>query len=459
MKRTTLRSIAALARVNTPRTRKRYPISDALVASRDATASLAIQWATESKSRYHVDMSMRRTASALSFVAALVAGLAGLASSAGADTFSGFSGVDRAYLVNQDRVCTPIVVANSTAAGAPRCEKAAADKIAQLSIKPPNIQSGAKASFAVQAAGRTVTVTRKTGGTVVTWDAPDPVVKIVELYASQYDDRVAIAFAVRRAGREVTDVVAFDLGQNQTAVKDPISAVKDPTDPAKDPSALAPPLAPPPAESPKLTTAVTAARAAAKPKALAAWRAVLALDASHSEALFRSAAAQAADKHHAEAVATLESLAGSGRADAVEWLVEARFDPAFAALRAEPKFRAAVGLDRKPATIYERLMGFGGQWEQTGTSCDRPEVRFVATRERSVRIRVKTTCEGSVFDTSFKGTWRADGDRIVLQLPTKGKQLTAADEATCGFEAAGDEDALRCALGHDIDFVVLPTRR
>jgi hypothetical protein len=23
----------------------------------------------------------------------------------------------------------------------------------------------------------------------------------------------------------------------------------------------------------------------------------------------------------------------------------------------------------------------------------------------------------------------------------------------------GDEDALRCALGHDIDFVVLPTRR
>jgi hypothetical protein len=431
-------------------------------------APLAIRWATESKSRYHVDMSMRRTASALSFIVVLtglagLAGLAGLVSSARADSFSGFSGVDRAYLVNQDRVCIPIVVANSAATGAPRCEKAAADAIAQLSIKPPIIQSGAKASFAVAVAGRTVTVTRKSGGTVVTWEAPDPVVKIVDLYASQYDDRVAIAYNVRRAGREVTDVVAFDLGQNQTAVKDPIATVKDPSaDPSKDPSrdpARALATAPPPPADPKLTQAVAAARAAAKPKALAAWRAVLAVDASHAEALYRSAAAEAFARHATEALAALSSLAGSGRADAIEWLVEARFDPAFAALRADPKFRAAVGLDRKPATTYERLMGFGGQWEQTGTSCDRPEVRFVATRDRNVRIRVKTTCEGSVYDTSFKGTWRADGDRIVLVLPTKGKQLTAADEATCGFETAGDEDALRCALGHDIDFLVLPTRR
>jgi hypothetical protein len=396
-------------------------------------------------------MSMRRTASALSFVA----GLTGVVPWAGADTFNGFSGVDRPYLVNQDRVCTPIIVANSTAAGVPRCEKAAADAIAQLSIKPPIIQSGAKASFSVQASGRTMTVTRKTGGSVVAWDAPDPIVKVVELYASQYEDRVAIAYVVRRAGRELTDVVAFDLGQNQTAVKDPIRVARDPAaDPAKDPAALAPPP-----EDPNVTKAATAARAAPRPKALAAWRAVLVLDGSHSEAWFRSAAAQAADKHSAEALAALQSLAGSGRPDAIEWLVEARFDPAFAALRADPKFRTAVGLDRKPATTYERLMGFGGQWEQSGTSCDRPEVRFVATRERSVRIRVKTTCEGSVYDTAFKGTWKADGDRIVLQLPTKGKQLTAADEATCGFEAAGDEDALRCALGHDIDFLVLPTRR
>jgi hypothetical protein len=128
-------------------------------------------------------------------------------------------------------------------------------------------------------------------------------------------------------------------------------------------------------------------------------------------------------------------------------------------MRADPSFRSAVGLDRKPATVYERLMGFGGQWEQTGTSCDKPEVRFIAKRDRTFRLRVKTTCEGSVYDSPFKGTWRIDGTRIVLSLPNQGKVASAADEAACMFEATGDEDAMRCALCRDIDFVVLPTRR
>jgi hypothetical protein len=428
-----------------------------------------VRLARRSIARYHVAMSMRRTASALSLASLLASGLAlvCLASAAHADTFSGFSGVDRPYLVNQDRVCTPIVVANSTATGAPRCEKATADVVARLSIKPPIVQSGPAAAFTAQASGRTITVSRKTGGTVVTWDAPDPVVKLIELYASQYDDRVAVAYNVRRAGKEVTDIVAFDLGHNQTAVKPPAPPVSPPvdttvpptSDPTKDPARDAGKPGPPRVIDPKLAKAVANARAAPKNKALAAWQAVLALDTIHAEALFRSAAAQVAAKHTADALASLAALAGSGRTDAIEWLVEARFDAAFAPLRADPKFRAVVGLDRKPATTYERLMGFGGQWEQSGTSCDRPEVRFTATRDRNVKIRVKTSCEGSIYDSSFKGTWRVDGDRVVLQLPTKGKQLTAADEATCGFEGAGDEDAMRCSLGHDLDFVVLPTRR
>ncbi len=405
---------------------------------------------------------MRRSARALSLVAGL-AGLVCFAPAARADSFSGFSGVDRPYLVNQDRVCTPIVVTNSTAAGAPRCEKAPADLIARLSIKPPIVQSGPSAAFAAQVSGRTITVSRKTGGVIVTWDAPDAVVKIIDIYASEYADRVAIAYNVRRAGKEVTDVVAFDLGQNQTAVQDPALPPHASTDPTKDPSAPPADLTtqgkPAPPADPKLVKAIADARAAPKGRALAAWKAVLALDAAHAEALFRSAVAQIAAKHPAEALAALASLAGSDRADAIEWLVEARFDAAFAPLRADPKFRATVGLDRKPETTYERLLGFGGQWEQSGTSCDRPEVRFAASRDRNFKLRVKTACEGSIYDTSFKGTWRIDGDRIVLQLPTKGKQLSTADEATCKFEGAGDEDAMRCSLGHDIDFLVLPTRR
>jgi hypothetical protein len=397
-------------------------------------------------------MSMRHTAYALTVIVGLV-GLVGHPGAARGDTFSGFSGVDRPYLVNQDRVCTPIAVVNSTAAGSPRCEKAAADVIAKLSIKSPIAQAGAKAAFAAQAAGRTLTISRKAGGTVVTWDAPDAIVKIIELYASQYDDRVAVSFNVRRLGKEVTDVVAFDLGQSQTAIKpadpDPV-APADPTRPA---------VAPAPPADPAITKAIGDARAAPKAKQVAAWRAVLALDDANPEARFRIAVADAAAKRTGDALTSLRALAGSTRDDAIEWLIEARYDPAFAALRADPGFRTAVGLDHKPATIYERFMGFGGQWEQTGTSCDKPEVRFVARRDRSFQLRVKTTCEGRIYDTPFKGTWRIDGARIVLALPNQGKQVTAADEAACGFEVTGDEDAMRCAIGRDIDFVVLPTRR
>jgi len=103
-------------------------------------------------------------------------------------------------------------------------------------------------------------------------------------------------------------------------------------------------------------------------------------------------------------------------------------------------------------------MGFGGQWEQTGTSCDKPQVSLVAQRDRSFKLRVKTACEGHIFDTPFKGVWRTDTDKIILVVPTQGK-ATDKDEAPCKFERVGDEDALHCVLGRDIDFTVLPTRR
>jgi hypothetical protein len=255
---------------------------------------------------------------------------------------------------------------------------------------------------------------------------------------------------VRRAGRELTDVIAFDLLKPGAAPQDP-NANPQPT--TQQPTQPAPP------EDPKVTAAVKAARAAQKAKQLDGWKAVLALDPAHAEALFRIAAIHAASKRNQDAIDTLTQLANTKREDAIEWLVEARFDASFAALRGDAKFRGVTGLDRKAQNAYERFMGFGGQWEQTGTSCDKPEVRLDMMRDRSFKLRVKTVCEGQVFDTPFKGTWRIDGDRIVLSVPTKSQKVTAKDEAPCKFERAGDEDALRCQLGHDLEFVVLPTRR
>jgi hypothetical protein len=377
-----------------------------------------------------------------------------VAGTAAADKLGGFSGVDRPYLVNQDRVCTPLPVTSGTATGAPACKQAGADVVARLSFKDPIPQRGPKATFAATASGRTLTVTRKASGTpVVTWSAVDPIGKVVEVYASPYEDRIGVAYTTRRLGKEVTDVIAFDLGQGAGIAPTAPGEPKDPG--ARDPSA-----APAPPADPKVTAAVAAARKApAGAKALAAWKAVLALDGTHPEALFRVAAAQVAAKQGADALATLGVLGGAAHPEAIEWLVEARFDPAFAAVRADPKFRAAVGLDRKGSTAYERMMGFGGQWEQTGTACDKAEVRLHALRDRTFKLRVKTACQGNTFEMPFKGTWRIEAGQIVLSFPNKGRATTAADESACSFEPAGDEEALKCTIGRDLEFTVLPTRR
>lgn len=357
-----------------------------------------------------------------------------------ADTFGGFSGVDRPYLVSPDRVCAPLAVTGGVATGTPKCEKAATDAIAHLDFKPP-----VPAQLRASASGKTLKVTNKAGDVVVTWDAPDPIGKVVDVFASKYEDRVAVTYTTRRLGKEVTDVVAFELVKT--------TGRTEPAQPQQGPQPTTPqPVAPQPAEDPKVTKAVEAAR---KIKTKAAWTAVLAIDPDHSEAQYRLA--QLAGK---AAMPQLQKLAQSKRPDAIEWLVEARFDPAFAPLRADPAFRAAVGLDRKPATVYEHVMGFGGHWEQTGTSCDKAQVNLDLQRERSFKLRVKTTCEGQAFDLPFKGTWRLDGQGIVLVLPpAKGQAASTKDEAPCTLEKSGDEDALHCDLGRDLEFTVLPTRR
>lgn len=383
----------------------------------------------------------------------------GLASAARADKFGGFSGVDRPYLVNQDRVCTPLKVTAGAASGAPSCTKAATDAIAKLSIKDPIAQAGAKATFAASASGRTLTVTRKaSGAAVVVWSALDPIGRVVEVYASQYNDRVAVAYTTRRAGSEVTDVVAFDLGAGAPTPTPDVPPSGSVGIGGRLQTDGGPRIPPPPAD-PKLTAAVTAARKATGARAIAAWKSVLALDAAHAEALFQTAAAQAAAKQAAAALATLDALAATNRPDAIEWQIEARFSPAFAALRTDTKFRAAVGLGRPAASDYERLMGLGGQWEQAGTACDTAEVRLHALRDRTFKLRVKTVCQGSTSEMPFKGTWRIDGARVILTFPNKGKAVSAEDETACAFERANDEDALKCTMGRDLEFTVLPTRR
>lgn len=360
-----------------------------------------------------------------------------VATPAFADSFGGFSGVDRPYLVSPDRVCTPLEVKDKLATGMPSCAKGTTESIAHLDVKEP-----ARGELKATASGTKLTVTNKAGDTLVTWTAPDPIGNVTDVFVSKYEDRVAVVYTTRRLGKEVTDVVAFELVKT-TGRSEPVKPVE------QQPAVT---QAPAPVQDPKVGKAVESAR---KIKTKVAWQAVLALDPDNSEARYRLAAL--AGK---AGTPELQALAKSKRPDAIEWLVEARFDPAFAALRADKAFRDATGLDRPPATMYEHVMGFGGQWEQTGTSCDKAEVHLTLQRDRSFKLRVKTKCEGQGFDLPFKGTWQVDPDGIVLALPpAKGKAASAKDQAPCTLAKAGEEDSLHCDLGNELDFTVLPTRR
>jgi hypothetical protein len=382
-------------------------------------------------------------------IAALVT-VVSLASPASAGVFGGFGGREDGYLVGSDKICTPLAVEAGKASGTPACSKASDDQVAQLSVKTPKAVHGRDASHTAASKGRTIEVTAtKKEVVVVTWEAPDPISRIDDVYVSQYGNLIAVEYSVRRGSRDVAEVVVFDVRGAASS-----GAVTDPP-PVTD----RPPVVAPPAASPALTKALKAARKAKKSsaaKALKAWNKVLAIDPDHSEARYGVAVAHARAKKKDLAIAALEGLAATGRSDAMEYLILARFEKAFAAVRADAKFRTAVGLDGGSDDFYERLMGKGGSWEQPETACDTPGVTLTLGQDRSFKLVIRSTCSGDRWKDTFKGRWEAKEPGLTLILPNKGRDDESFD---CQVEKDGDEDAIRCALDADLSFVVRPVRR
>ena len=405
--------------------------------------------ADASKARYH--LAMRRP---VLVALPIVAALSGVAA---ADSFGGFSGVDRFYLVSPDRVCAPLAVKSGKAAGMPVCRKAPADDIAGLSIKAPAVERGAKARFTASAAGRVVTI--KAGdrdAVLVEWSSLDPVTRVDAVYGSTYGDMIAVEISVRRAGREAVDVIAFDLGRGGGVDVGGTAPVTPVAPPVKTVT-VTPPVAPPPTKADKaMTAALKKARAATGAKAITAWKKVQDLDADASEAHYGIAVAQMKLKRPSDAIATLEKLAASTRADAIEYRVAARFDKAFADVRDDAKFRAAVGLDKPPSTMYERVMGLGGNWEQLPTCGVNPQVVLTLARDKKFKLAVRSKCAGDSYGWTFKGTWRVDDQGLVLVFPNRDR---AEEETRCQVRPEGDEDAITCPVDADLEFTVLPVRR
>jgi hypothetical protein len=363
-----------------------------------------------------------------------------------ADNLRGFSMLDRHYVIGADRVCVPLLVSDGVATGVPSCHSGAVDELAKLDLEPGSLATGAgKLSGSIS--GSTLSV-RDSDSTIVTWKAPETLGKVISITRNKYSDRVAVTYTVRRLGREMTDVVGFDLLQGKKVpIKEPV--VVEPKDPVA-PRAASSPLS---AATAKL---LVTARASKGKKATAAWAAVVAAEPSLAEGHFGAAKAAATNKDRDLAISQLTMLQRLATDDGNEWLVAARFDPGFASLRGDATFRNVVGFDRKSSSAYERAMGFGGAWEQTGTSCDSPTVALSLTRERNFALSVRTNCEGMVTTSKFKGTWALAADHVVLTLPNKGKP---PDIVTCAFVAKGDEEAMQCPLDDDLVLTVLPARR
>ena len=397
------------------------------------------------------------TRRAVTFAGALGA-VVGLAATARADSFGGVAGNEKVYLIGRDKVCAPIVVSGGKATGTPACRTTPTAEIAALSMKSPAPERGSKAEVTVAARGSQLTVLGKDGAALVTWSSFDPIVAVVDVWRSTYGRLVMVEYTVRRGGRELHEVIGFDLGVGGAGTDARPVIIAPIIDPVADPIGPIPPttdVAPAPTD-PAIDKAAAKARKAKGKAAIAAWAQVLALDPEHAEARYRTAVAQAQLKQRGLALDLLDALARSSRADAAEWLVEARGDKAFRALVADARFRAAVGLDRKAGSIYERIMGLGGVWEQALVPCEKPEIVITFGRDRVVRMVLRTACEGMREKGTYKGTWATTKTSIELRLPKPGG---GNDTAPCTLVADGDEDRLTCQLDEDVAFDARPVRR
>ncbi|MBK9029767.1 MAG: hypothetical protein IPL61_00235 [Myxococcales bacterium] len=381
-----------------------------------------------------------RSAAAVAVWMVLVAGLAE------ADSLGGIAANEKSYVVGASRVCAPLAVTGGEARGAAACRTADTAEVAALSTRLPSPQRGAKAEVVATAAGRTIRVATAAGVPLVAWNSGDTVTSIVDVWRSPTDRLIVVEYVVRRAGRELHDVIGFDVGVGRTLGADPPPSTEPP-----------PRVAPPPvADDPGLARVVTAARKARGKTAVKGWGIVLTLAPDHPEALYRLAALDVAGKRTAQALDRLEALARAPAPDAIEWLVEARFDKAFGKLVGEPRFRTAVGLDRAGTDPYERIMGLGGEWEQALVPCDQPEIKLTLRRDRKVTIVLRSACQGMRDKITFRGTWAITGAGIELRLP---KLDTGDDAAPCLLARDRDEDVLRCQVDADLGFEARPSRR
>jgi hypothetical protein len=380
------------------------------------------------------------------FVTAVVA--VGLASTASADPFGGFSKDRSSFLVGTDRVCTPVAPGGA----APACRKVAGDQVSKLGFARGAPQRGTTARVTAEASGAVLRVRdARTRAVLAEWNSPDAIARVGAVFVSDDDTVVAVEYETRAGGRTALQAVALAVAKQAPA---------QPATPAAP--AVRAPL--PPAQVKALAAALRSSdRLLARKqwaKAETGYRKALAIDEHSAAARFGLAASLARRGKPAEAVAELVTIGRSPDAAAPVWLVEARSSAHFAALRGDPDFRRASGIDPDPArpyTAYERLVGQGGHWEQPGLPCQEPTINLKLDRtRRTFALKIQTRCQGDDETTTLNGRWKADGAAaLLLTFPNPPE----ADETLeCALADKGGEDTLSCTL-EDMAFSMRVVRR
>jgi hypothetical protein len=394
---------------------------------------------------------MRRTLSSLVGFLCLAPAVAA------AGPFGGFSRDGSRYLADTTRVCQPVAGRQ----GMPRCAKKGADEVARLGFRKGTAQRGAGAAVQVQASGTRLVVRGGDGAAVrAEWDSGNPIAAVGAVYLSDGGKLVAIEYEVRRAGRSQPQVVVLQLaggavGQKSGQPARGHEAGRPATGQPAGPGGQTPPPTAAAPDDPKTTAQLRAAdkllSARKWKKAEEAYRAVLLSAVDHPAARYGLAAALAGQNRSADAVTELGALGRSPHPQAARWLVEARLGSHFTRLQGDPGFRRAVGIDRDPARApgaYERLVGFGGHWEQTGSACQDPTVNLDLDRKSDrFKLTIRTRCQGEDETTRLAGTWRAEGAAALrLSFPNvDGPE----EQLQCQLAAASDrsgEDTLSCTL-------------
>jgi hypothetical protein len=376
-----------------------------------------------------------------------------------AGPFGGFSRDGSRYLAGA-KVCQPL----SARTGMPVCEKKSADEVARLGFRKGQAQRGSTATIQAQATGTRLVARTSDGKTVrAEWDSGNPVSSVSGVYLSDDGKLVAIEYDSRQAGRTAQEVVVLVLAGGGARAPAPGGTPAA----TRAPAAGGTPAATTRPDDPR---AIERVRAGDKQLARKKWkkaeeeyRAALAVSAEQASARYGLAAALAGQGRNADAVSELGGLARSSHPQAPRWLVEARLGSHFTRLQADPGFRRAVGIDPDPArppTAYERLVGLGGHWEQTGAACQEPTVDLRLDRKsEKFQLTIKTRCQGDDETTRLAGTWQTDGNAAVrLSFPNVEGPEEKLECQLAPLSDRSSEDGLSCTL-EDLRFTMRVVRR